>query len=86
MPDRYGDEPDVERIADYHSIDACDLCDDNGYIGSTVCDHYDHAAAAKRGMANPRGDGMDDTMTALKVAQRCAQPQQWASVRRQWER
>ena len=46
MPDRYGDEPDVERIADYHSIDACDLCDDNGYIGSTVCSHYDHAAAA----------------------------------------
>ena len=50
MPDRYGDEPDVDRMAEYRSIDACDLCDDNGYIGSTVCDHYDHAAAARRGM------------------------------------
>lgn len=50
MPDRYGDEPDVERLADYRSIDACDLCDEHGYIGSTMCDHEDHAAAAKRGM------------------------------------
>jgi hypothetical protein len=31
-------------------------------------------------------DGMDDTMTAPKVAQRCAQPQRWASVRRAWDR
>lgn len=51
MPDRYGDDPDVGRITDFRAVDACDLCDRNGYIGSTVCDHRDHAAAAKRGMS-----------------------------------
>ena len=32
----------------------CPLCDDNGYRGSTVCDHIDHTPAAKRGMARIR--------------------------------
>ena len=54
MPDRYGEnpnnDPDIARITDPYLIDNCDLCDDNGYIGGSVCDHWDHAAAAKRGM------------------------------------
>jgi hypothetical protein len=29
----------------------CPLCDDDGYRGTHVCDHTDHAAAAKRGRA-----------------------------------
>jgi hypothetical protein len=55
MHDRYGDnqddDPDIVRMADYRSIDACDICDDNGYRGVTVCDHTDHTEAARRGMA-----------------------------------
>lgn len=58
MPDRYGDEPITADRPDIvaarrasAAIDDCDLCDDNGYRGGTVCDHYDHGAAAKRGMA-----------------------------------
>jgi hypothetical protein len=47
MPDRYGESPE-ERA---QSIAHCGLCDDDGYRGGTVCDHADHAAAAKRGMA-----------------------------------
>lgn len=50
MPDRYGDDPDIERITDYRSIDACAFCDEHGYRGGSVCDHVDHAQAAKRGM------------------------------------
>ena len=52
MPDRYGDDadPDIARITDPYLIANCDLCDDNGYRGSTVCDHYNHQAAAQRGM------------------------------------
>ena len=53
MPNRYGDDadPDIAYITDYRRIDACDLCDEHGYRGGTVCDHHDHASAAKRGMA-----------------------------------
>ena len=29
----------------------CGLCDDDGYRGTHVCDHQDHAASAKRGYA-----------------------------------
>ena len=50
MPDRYGDDPDIARITDHRAVDACEFCDEHGYIGGTVCDHYDHQAAAKRGM------------------------------------
>lgn len=32
-------------------ISACDLCDDDGYRGSQICHHIDHAAAARRGIA-----------------------------------
>lgn len=35
---------------DPHTIAACQLCDDDGYRASTVCDHTDHRAAAQRGM------------------------------------
>jgi hypothetical protein len=48
MPDRYGDEP-----AEHHhpqTIAECDLCDDEGYRGSRVCDHVDYRPAAQRGM------------------------------------
>jgi hypothetical protein len=33
------------------AINACHLCDTSGYRSGTVCDHVDHAAAARRGMA-----------------------------------
>ncbi|MBU8819566.1 hypothetical protein [Mycolicibacterium goodii] len=36
------------------AIAACGLCDDDGYRGGHVCDHVDHGAAAKRGMAKVR--------------------------------
>lgn len=32
----------------------CELCDDDGYRGTQVCDHVDHREAAKRGMAMVR--------------------------------
>lgn len=32
------------------AIDACILCDGEGYRGLVVCDHVDHAAAAARGI------------------------------------
>lgn len=36
------------------AITACGLCDDDGYRGNHVCDHQDHAGAAKRGIAKVR--------------------------------
>lgn len=30
---------------------ACRLCDDDGYRNGQVCDHVDHAPAARRGIA-----------------------------------
>lgn len=65
MPDRYGDEPGEDLSRDeiarrarqarerarLDGIAACALCNDDGYIGAMVCDHVDHAEAAKRGMA-----------------------------------
>lgn len=30
---------------------ACTLCDDDGYRNGQVCDHVDHAPAARRGIA-----------------------------------
>jgi hypothetical protein len=32
------------------AVDVCELCNADGYRGSTVCDHVDHSAAAKRGI------------------------------------
>lgn len=33
------------------AISQCDLCDPDGYRGTHVCDHQDHTATAKRGIA-----------------------------------
>lgn len=33
------------------AIANCRLCDADGYRGTNVCDHQDHTAAAKRGIA-----------------------------------
>ena len=47
-------ESAIDEARDYYRARAtanCRLCDDNGYRGSTVCDHIDHAEASKRGMA-----------------------------------
>ena len=41
----------AERILAGAAVARCVLCDSNGYIGGTVCDHVDHRGAAKRGMA-----------------------------------
>lgn len=49
MLDRYGEEQPGHYNA--FAVAECDLCDDNGYRCHVVCDHIDHAAAAKRGMA-----------------------------------
>lgn len=43
-PTSASDERDATETA------RCDLCDDNGMRGMHLCDHIDHAAAAKRGM------------------------------------
>jgi hypothetical protein len=59
MPNRYGenDEPitpeqrAASRAAAELAIVHCDLCNDDGYRGSSVCNHIDHASAAKRGKA-----------------------------------
>ncbi len=65
MPDRYGENPEpaadsepnpirIDRRIDAEmrerAIADCHLCDHDGYRGSTVCDHEDHQAAARRGM------------------------------------
>jgi hypothetical protein len=50
MPDRYGEVPEEPRRRDPRDIAECELCDEKGYRGHYVCDHIDHAAAAKRGM------------------------------------
>lgn len=59
MPDRYGENERetsesgaaIANIARLSAIARCQLCDDDGYRGCTVCDHIDHAGACKRGMA-----------------------------------
>lgn len=44
----------IDRRAAARAIEACDLCDSDGYRGGMVCDHIDHTEAAKRGMAMVR--------------------------------
>ncbi|OMB96484.1 hypothetical protein A5733_11470 [Mycobacterium sp. NS-7484] len=56
----------AEGLADWHAQhdvpahlaqaerDNCTLCDSDGYRGAQVCDHVDHTAAAKRGIAKCR--------------------------------
>lgn len=50
------DDAMAESHANAHlakaEIERCQLCDDDGYRPNrTVCDHQDHTAAAKRGIA-----------------------------------
>ena len=48
MPDP-DDEPETSP-----EVRHCPLCDAKGYRGATVCDHIDHAPAARRGMIRVR--------------------------------
>lgn len=67
------------------AVIACDLCDDDGYHGTLVCDHQDHRPAAERGMARIRAVltkdrlGGDDTAGTPKSRERCAGPRESAS-------
>lgn len=47
-------DPWAEAHARQHAIDNCNLCNTDGYRGTTVCDHTDHTQAAKRGIAHIR--------------------------------
>lgn len=48
------------------AIADCGLCDDNGYRGTVVCDHIDHAPAAARGRAKIQAEL--DAIAARKSA------------------
>lgn len=55
------DDPEYAPVDDEHrsQVDAwaianCEHCDDKGIRGMLVCDHVDHAAAARRGMEKIR--------------------------------
>lgn len=69
MPDRYGDRPDPQlgdqpdELPHYgptdaeiraEAIQACQLCDPDGYHGNIVCDHIDHTETNRRGIAAVR--------------------------------
>lgn len=61
MPDRYGDHDPIAALPPAEqaqlraqAIANCGLCDQDGYRRLTVCDHTDHAPAAKHGMAQIR--------------------------------
>lgn len=66
MPDRYGDPLDNEPAEldtpddlwaaedRARAVVRCQLCDDDGYRGSIVCDHIDHAAQTVNGRAKAR--------------------------------
>lgn len=41
----------ADRILAGQAITACQLCDDDGYRGATVCDHVDHYADTAAGRA-----------------------------------
>lgn len=64
MPDRYGDNDDLDEppddlwAAEQRAADAamalvrCNLCDDDGYTASLqVCDHVEHSTPAGRAAA-----------------------------------
>ncbi|WP_166905942.1 hypothetical protein [Mycobacterium sp. DL440] len=36
------------------AIQACEMCDPDGYRGTQVCDHQDHTETARRGIAQIR--------------------------------
>jgi hypothetical protein len=42
---------DEDHQARAAAITACQLCDDDGYRGTTVCDHIDHYAETTAGRA-----------------------------------
>lgn len=55
MPDSHLDDDGFVVLDNPAEIRAqeiarCGLCDVDGYIGGTVCDHIDHRQAARRGM------------------------------------
>jgi hypothetical protein len=50
MPDRLDENGFVRLDNAAQDIARCGLCNADGYRGSTVCDHVDHSAAAKRGI------------------------------------
>nr|WP_237082091.1 hypothetical protein [Mycobacteroides abscessus] len=45
---------EAERDIQRHAIDACPMCDNDGYRGGRVCDHVDRSAIAKAGAARAR--------------------------------
>jgi hypothetical protein len=45
------DSPGIAAHSHRAQIAACALCDTDGYRGSTVCDHIDHAAESVNGRA-----------------------------------
>ncbi len=47
-------DDDQRSYVKAQAIVRCGLCDDDGYRGSTVCDHIDHAATAQRHMPRIR--------------------------------
>ena len=51
MPDRLDENGFVRLDTAAQDISRCGLCNADGYRGSMVCDHHDHAAAARRGIA-----------------------------------
>lgn len=42
--------PDISHL-DPAAIAACGLCNTDGYRGTTICDHKDHAPVSRRGKA-----------------------------------
>ena len=64
MPDRYGDPaepvdvmPDDVWSAEHSralAVVNCGLCDDEGYRGGVVCDHFDRTEIHRRGIARCR--------------------------------
>lgn len=42
---------ETERAQRLQAITNCALCDQDGYRGTTVCDHQDHTESAQRGIA-----------------------------------
>ena len=47
-------EHDTPAHLTAQAIADCQLCDPDGYRGTQVCDHIDHAAAARDGIAAVR--------------------------------
>lgn len=50
-PEDFGPTQTEIRLA---AIQACDICDEDGYRGATVCDHIDRTNTAARGINQVR--------------------------------